>query len=313
LITKIMREDWTDTNREIVCVGAGQSNSWNNTQWGLGMLWAGMPKLFRELDAYAHAPYRSPTFEPLLKKGSSAESDAKLVELGDAKTAWDYLETTQKQLEPYYTDTPDGEINTNSYWGSFVDIEGSFRSPAYWFFSTWKSMCLDHAQPDNPIGSRFSYVPVCLPPGYDKNKRRWNLKLISYECGNHYVPSSSAAKLLVYPVVLEPRYETFQTRYLESAFAPWRKGLTRNPETSEEREFYRDGMVPMGVEEKSEPFHDMFVFLSNIGAPEYRHGFAWGFSWWYGHEGAPQHVATVNAVKNGLGTPNWWLNYKKDS
>jgi hypothetical protein len=310
LIAKAMREEMVE--REVVCVGAGQSNGWVNTQWGLGMLWAGMPKLFRELDVYAHAPYRSPTFDPEMKKGSGAVSDEKLVELGNATAAWDYLENTQKQLEPYYVDNPDGEINRNSYWGSFVDIKGNFRSPGYWFFTTWKSVCLDQPQPDNPM-VKYRYSRVCLPPGYDKNKRRWNLKLVSYECGNHYIPSSHLAKLLVYPVVLEPRYETFQRRYLECAFAPWRKGLTRNPETQEEMELYREGMVPMGIEEKSEPLHDMFVFLSNIGAPDYRHGFAWGFKWWIGHENAPQYVGTVKAIKDGIGTSNWWLDYNKNS
>ena len=72
-------------------------------------------------------------------------------------------------------------------------------------------------------------------------------------------------------------------------------------------------MVPMGIEEKSEPLHDMFVFLSNIGAPDYRHGFAWGFKWWIGHENAPQYVGTVKAIKDGIGTSNWWLDYNKNS
>ena len=270
------------SSREIVCVAAGQSKWMDRSAQGLGQFWAAMPKLFKQLDAVAHAPYRS-------WWGNSTEQDAQLAELG-ADGVWRYNEEV-KGTQRSYAEFPSLALRSDSEWAT-----SSFNYP---LFLSWKGLALDHPQAGG-------YQRRRTPPNWPANQRRWNLELVTYEGGNHHIPGSAAAKLESYPGTMHPSYETFTLRYMETVFGHGPKGLTRDPASAGEDALYRPGMVPMGVVEDAEPLHDRFTFLITTAQPSFRHGMFWGLQWWNGHTNAPQARGAKEAVRQGIGTDRWW-------
>jgi hypothetical protein len=294
-----------ESDREIVCVAAGQSNWRARSALGLGQLWAAMPYLFKHLDAVAHAPYRDPI---LIWPHNSAESDQHLVEtLGTAEGAWDAYEAAGMLQPP---------SDPTSWWISGVRDNGANLN--YGLFLYWKHLALDLPS-DLGSDTSNSYARQYAPMDWPANKRRWNLDLLTYEGGTHTLPGNKAsdyrtpARLLMYSVVLEPRNSLFYRRYLETTFMPGPKGLTRDPASESEEALYRPGMVPMGVVENAEPLHDRFTFLVTIGQPSFLHGMFWALQWWNGHMNAAPAAGAKDAVQLGIGTPNWWLNYSGGS
>jgi hypothetical protein len=290
-LAEAMRNRLGQSSRKIVAVAAGQSNFMDRSSYGLGQLWAAMPKLFKQLDAVAHAPYRSPRFS-LTDRPTSTDSDAILVGLGSAGAAWDYLQDTVRALDPYTV--------PGSMWRDSISDNGN-----QWNFNQfrgWKNLALDNPeQLDHP---RNSYTRRNLPPGWPADRRRWNLQLVTYEGGNHYKPKSSEAKLLAFGVMMEPRYADFNLRYMETIFAPGPKGLTRDPQSAAEEFMYRSGMVPLGVVNNGEPMHSLFTCLISVQDPSYRHGMFWSKQWWNGQVGAPQMEGVRNSVL--IGSSQWW-------
>ena len=226
-----------------------------------------MPKLFKELDAVATAPYRSwwmndPAAGPYV-------NDELLIGIG-ADGAWDYNQSVRMNLSPY---TSEG-----SWWHTYGFVP----------FSAWKALALDH-----PIDG---YTRTGLPPGWDPEQRRWNLELVTYEGGPGGSPRLLEAKFEYFPGVMDPRYGTFMGLYMDTAFALGIKGLVRAPETPEEAELYRNG-VQAGVEEDAEPLHSVFTFLSTTNFPSVRHGFFWGLQWWDSQVGSPMAVGVKQAIE----------------
>jgi hypothetical protein len=287
-----------DSDREIVCVAAGQSAVVGRSANGLGQFWAAMPKLFKQLDAVAHAPYRS-------WWNNSAELDSQLAEDG-FESVWQEIESVQGGLLPYAA-LPSLQINADSYWGT---RSRSF-SGAFWgypFQRAWKDLALDRPDTLTVAGSLW-YQRAFTPPGWNSSQRRWNLDLLTYEGGNHHMPVLAGAKIQSFPATMHPSYNTFNLRYMEMIFGHGPKGLTRDPASASEEALYRPGMVPMGVVENAEPLHDRFTFLITTTAPSFRLGMFWGLQWWNGQVNSPQAEGAKDAVQLGIGTPNWWLNY----
>ncbi len=141
--------------------------------------------------------------------------------------------------------------------------------------------------------------------------RRWNLKLLCYEAGNHYIPKLAGAKSIFAGVVMAPPYRRFMRRYYETLFAPSIKGVTRDPASgTTESEIYRPGMVPNGISQDREPIIDRCVMLSIITKPDYGDGMYWGLAWFTSQVNAPQYVGLDESIDLGIGTPNWWVNYE---
>lgn len=270
----------SDSAREIVCVAAGQSNWSGRSEWGLGQFWAAMPKLFKQLDAVAHAPYRS-------WWNNSSEADAQLVGEG-AKGIWQSNDTVRGMLHPYAT-LPSLDLRSDSWWAS----------AAYSSFLTWKHIALDHPKAG-------AYQRRHTPPNWPADKRRWDLDLLTYEGGNHHIPASAGAKLQSYPGTVHPFYNTFTLRYMETIFGHGPKGLTRDPASANEESLYRSGKVPLGILENAEPLHDRFTFLVGTAEPSFRHGMFWGLQWWNGHIDSPQAAGAKEAVRRGIGAGRWW-------
>lgn len=287
----------TASAREIVCVAAGQSNWLARSAGGLGQFWATMPKLFKQLDAVAHAPYRDPI---LVWPHNSVESDRNLVQdLVTATGAWDAYESAGMLLPP---------SDPASWWINSYRADGT-TNLNYGNFLSWKHLALDL-----PLSSatdlKNNYARRFAPPQWPANQRRWNLKLITYEGGTHVIPGGNAsewaipAKLLMYAVVLEPRNAAFYERYLETIFKNGPKGITRDPTNSTEEELYRPGRVPLGIAENAEPLHDRFTFLATTGEPSFRFGMFWSLQWWNGHANSPPADGVREAVLRGTGIPS---------
>lgn len=272
----------SESTRELVCVAAGQ-NTWpDRSAYGLGQFWAAMPRLFRQLDAVAHAPYRS-------WWNNSAEADAQLANEG-SDGIWQQNVTSRGVLRPYAL-FPALTIDSSSWWAAHV-----LNRPNFVF---WKLLALDYPETGG-------YQRRFLPPNWPAGQRRWNLGLLTYEGGNHHIPVSAGAKLESYAGTLHPSYMPFTIRYMETIFGHGPKGLTRDPASAAEEELYRDGMVPTGVVEDAEPLHDRFTFLITTSEPSFRHGMFWGLQWWNGHLDSPQAAGAKEAVRRGLGTDRWW-------
>ena len=282
LLAEGIREELgTDSSRAIICVAAGQSNWSGRSAAGLGQFWAAMPKLFKQLDAVAHAPYRDPI---LVWPHNSVESDRNLVEdLATATGAWDAYEAAGMLISPL--------ASASSWWSSFMRPDG-VTNVTYGNFLSWKHLALDLPL---TLGSdtRNSYSRQYLPPQWPATQRRWNLDLLTYEGGTHTLPGykeseyRTSARLLMYGVVLEPRNSLFYQRYLETTFMPGPKGLTRDPASESEEVLYRPGMVPMGITQHAEPLHNGFTFLVTTLQPSFRNGMFWSLQWWNGHLNAP--------------------------
>jgi hypothetical protein len=212
------------------------------------------------------------------------------VSLGSANAIWDHLESLNVLL-PY--------TSADSWWQTRT-AQGSLWN--YNLFRAWKNLAID--RPEQLDHSRNSYTRRNLPPAWPTDKRRWNLQLLTYEGGNHYIPQSSAAKLATFGQVMEPRYADFNLRYMETIFAPGPKGLTRDPQSAAEEFMYRSGMVPLGVVNNGEPMHSLFTWLISVQDPSYRHGMFWSKQWWNGQVGAPQMEGVREAVRRRVGIVN---------
>ncbi len=268
-----------ESDREIVCVAAGQSNWPARSAIGLGQFWASMPYLFKQLDAVAHAPYRDPI---LVWPHNSAETDQYLVEmLSTAEGAWDAYEAAGMILPPSHP---------SSWWTTATRPDG-VTNLTHGNFIAWKHLALD-LPVDLGADRRNSYARMYVPRDWPANKRRWNLDLLTYEGGTHTLPGNKPgpyaerAKLLTYSLVLEPRNAVFYQRYLETVFHLGPKGLTRDPTSGLEEALYRPGMVPDGVVADAAPLHSGFTFLLTTGQPSFRHGMFWSLQWWNGHVNA---------------------------
>jgi hypothetical protein len=272
-IAEVIRSYLGASNREVIAVASGQSAWLDRSAWGLGYLWASMPGLFQQLDAVAHAPYRP--------RSNELFNDALLETFQTSAGVWDEVDAQFRLTAPL--------SDSQSYWSSPASV-GNFRA--------WKHLAIDH--PIAGPNSAASYQRQALPPGWPAAKRRWNLQLLTYEGGNHYLPRSPEARRVMFSVVMDPRYAVFNELYMEAAFAPGPRGLARNPQTSEEESLYRSGMVPLGVEPDAEPLHDLFTWLITSQEPSYRSGMFWSAQWWNGHQNSPQAVGIKNAVISGI-------------
>lgn len=290
LAEKIRQRVGPEANREFICVGGVQSKWFSPGIGGYGQFWAAMPKLFKQMDAVTHAAYRS-------WWGNGAEYDAQL-EAEGAEGIWSINENVRGTQRPY-ANLQTLALRSDSWWAT---EPGNY--PTFLF---WKHLVLDE-----PQGSNGPYNRQFVPPGWPPSQRRWNLKLLVYEGGNHHIPQSVGAKLQSFAGTVHPAYREFMVRYMETTFAPGPKGLTRDPANETEEALYRPGMVPMGIAENAEPLHDLFTFLSPIQKPDYANDTFWGMQWWNGHVDAPQVQGTKDAIALGIGKPDWWLTYEGD-
>jgi hypothetical protein len=298
-LAEALRDRLGSSSREIVAVAAGQSNRLDRSARGLGQLWSAMPGLFKHLDAVAHAPYRNPFFsDPPVALDYGSIPNNRFASFRSAAEAWDWFEEVWNGLTPYATN---GQLNTTSFWTTARNRDNN-ADLNLGHFRSWKHLAID--EPINSASPASSYTRMNMPPGWPANKRRWNLQLVTYEGGNHWLPTSEAGKLLTYGFVMEPRFAAFNERYMETIFAPGPRGLARNPSSSQEEALYRPGMVPDGIEPAGEPLHSLFTFLISMQEPSYRHGHFWSHQWWNGQQLAPQVEGIRNAVL--IGSSQWW-------
>ena len=327
ILAKEMRALMPAGGPEIVATAGAQFGGMSTDQNAIGQAFMRVPKLFRELDAVAIAPYRSPTFDPGIDppgaEPNSPEADDNLIALGSAEAAWQWLEDFQRQLEPY--SSPIGVLDANgvdqlsstSYWsvGVYRDKKDNQTYPiGYPSFVRWKHLAID-------VPYEFTVPGAANPQFYVRKHlwngapaRRWNLKLVCYEAGNHYIPVKAGARALFAGVAMAQPYRRFMRRYYETLFAPNIKGLTRDPASgTTESEIYRPGMVPNGISQDREPIIDRCVMLSTSTEPNYSKGMFWGLSWFTSQVNSPQYVGVDESIDLGIGTPNWWVGYTGDS
>jgi hypothetical protein len=122
----------------------------------------------------------------------------------------------------------------------------------------------------------------------DANKRRWNLRLIAYECGQHHMPSNSTAQEVIRRLQYEPRYYDFYYRHYETLFSPGPAPVLveRQP----------DGYFGLKsqVVQDAEPLFDLVCDLSPIGT--HIGQYYWGVQQFNGEQGTPRARALRDLV-----------------
>jgi len=244
--------------RELVSVWAGQDARGElryDIRSAAAALWATIPWVFDELDAYAVAPYRTPEFNNAA------------VEAGTLTTAeaFDAIEGAGWLLPA---------SDSASQWAN-----GRFGKPG---MVQQKQFALDLDAPYVTSAGNGSFK---LPA--DEGKRRWNLRLIAYECGQEALPSTNATKDFTRRLQYDPRYYDFYYRHYETMLSPGPAPMVTTRQADgyfgSESQFIANG----------EPLYDMACDLDPIGP----HGrFYWGTQQFNGETGAPRASALRQLV-----------------
>ncbi len=295
-------------------------------------------ELLQELDAIGTAPYRSwpgswPEITGLTREEMEEGPRARSAQWPDDEDRWarilpwpledfprwqpgtepgpgqGYM-TTQDMADYWNSLGADLHWNhTESWWNDQEQEppEGVSRTQntTRWRATQWKLLAIDalpaRHERDDWSFSRRGFVDGEWTRLDEDHPPRWNLRLVTYESGQHNTLTGDAA-LYQYPLrrfrdlQYHPDYKTWHLGYYEALFSP---GPRRN----------EDGTIS----EDAEPLYDLVVNLSNVR----RHtaGMWWGPGMWWGvleyvtqpAEEKPRYQALVDLAERGVGEPDWWL------
>ena len=247
--------------REIVSVWAAQDGQGVIANWirqASFALWETVPWVFDELDAYAVAPYRTPPVD------NAAVENGTLTTAG----AFDAVQGAGWLIPA---------SDPSSKWATEVGGKPGFIRQ--------KQFALDLVADPNP-GLSFA-----MPD--EQDKRRWNLSLIAYECGQHAIPNTNATKDFTRRLQYEPRYYDFYYRHYETLLSPGPAPMTttRQPDGyfGSKSQFIANG----------EPLYDLVTDLSLIGPHGYANsGNFWGTQQFNGEIGAPRAQALRGLIRS---------------
>jgi hypothetical protein len=305
-IAKALRAD--NAPREIVSVIGGWFNGAANSYQAIENAFALQPYLLKHIDAIAPAPYNAPCNfhlgrpgDPLF--GSRAEA---LVYLGGWEASWQFVIDTNKVLEPW--------TDAGSYW----NMAGTKNSrPNRQRNELWKHIALDKAYSVPGAAGSANYART-LPSGWPSARRRWNWKLLAYECGTEtdLDPKPAAPPEIraeAFKQTLEfHTYEAqqgFNRRYLEMLFSPSIRGeVTAAAAGSEDESLYMPGRVPAGIAAEQEPLYDAVTHLLTVEEMNEKATVIWSDQLSSRHD-SPMHRGALDAINRGVGLPNWWVGY----
>ena len=266
------------------------------------------PYLLKHLDALAIAPYRGPHNLHMPPEYPSTTQMAIIFRevYGGVDEAW----TNQVEVQGAHKPITDA----TSFW------RGDQYLP---FLTAWKRISLDLANDEDADGysARWAFGRT-LPAGWSASRRRWNLRLMAYECGT---ATSFAVKPREVPLStlhwayerehkfhFDPRHRMYARRYWEWLFSPGPKGLTDDPVTADDQLLYRSGLRPAGISAEQEPMCSPSLHLLTTqrlamdgGAPTV----VWSNQISTNHTTAPPQQGLEDAKAMGVGLPNWWVNY----
>jgi hypothetical protein len=221
-------------------------------------LWQTMPWVFDELDAYAVAPYRTPPVNNAAVEAGTLTITAAF----DAIQSAGWLLPWNDPASRWYSTS--GEYNTNQGRPGWLEQ---------------KNLALD-------------LVNTYTTPG-DSGKRRWNLRLIAYEAGQHAVPGTPATSEFQRKLQYEPRYYDFYYRYYEALTSPGPSPVV----TARQADGYFG--LKSQVTANAEPLYDMVCELTPIGHHRLNNSpFSWGLQQFNGELGAPKAEAVRQIVIN---------------
>ena len=89
--------------------------------------------------------------------------------------------------------------------------------------------------------------------------RRWNLKLFTYEGGQHDEPATADQQAITFAQQYDPRYFDFYSRYFETLFAPGPRGVLDAQGLPAGVELH-----DLGTNTGPEPIHDLFTHFKGI-------------------------------------------------
>ncbi|MGA0210081.1 MAG: hypothetical protein ACO3LZ_09210, partial [Candidatus Nanopelagicales bacterium] len=241
--------------RDLVSVWGGQDSGGTlryDIRSAAMALWATIPWVFDELDAYAVAPYRTPLVDNAAVEAGTLttsaafdaiQSDGWLLPASDTSSKW----ATEVSGKP-------GMVQQKQF---VLDLDAPYANPA--------------------VADQSFKFPA------DEGKRRWNLRLLAYECGQHAVPNTDATKEFQRLLQYEPRYHNYYYRHYETLLS---SGPAPMVTTRQADGYY--GSTSQFIA-NGEPLYDMVCDLGIISA----HGgsFYWGTQQFNGEIGAPRASA----------------------
>ena len=206
-------------DRDVVAIYGGHSAFFARNRDALGWVQYTMPGLFAELDAISHAPYRTPP------RG----------------------------------DFPTTHLDSWTESGSWWRVATSGNPPQGLnlpHFLRWKGLALDMNAVETPLGTLSGSEMRSYAPS---SARRWNLKLFTYEGGQHDEPATADQQAITFAQQYDPRYFDFYSRYFETLFAPGPRGVLDAQGLPAGVELH-----DLGTNTGPEPIHDLFTHYKGI-------------------------------------------------
>jgi hypothetical protein len=269
--------------REIISVWGSQdagATVRNEVRIAGMVLFATTPEIFDELDAYATAPYRQPPVFPTQPSQSSLPIfDARFAADGGGNVDQGYARIQAGGHGPSQIfDEAEAAgwllpwTNPDSQWRNAFQQESWGQAP--YTRNGWigqKLFVLDA----NAGDERF-----VLPA--DLGKRRWNLRLVGYECGQHHTPSNNTVRDVIRRLQYEPRYYDFYYRHYETLLSPGPAPVITERQA--------DGYFGLKsqIVQNAEPIYDIVCDLAPISPHNPGFGHYWGVQQFNGETNSPR-------------------------